>query len=74
MAKIFDDEGYYIPGGPWDRGVMDSYYGRSWNPHYYVEENHNSERVEYENLKQEEIKAYQEGWAHNEAEGDFKDW
>lgn len=74
MTKIFDDEGFYRHGGPWDRGVMDSYYGRSWNPHYYVEDTHDSVRVEYEKLTPEEVKAYQEGWAHNEAEGDFKEW
>ena len=67
-------EQFYRNGGPWDRGMMDSYYRRSWNPHYYVGETHNSTRVEFEKLTKKEVQAYDAGFQQNEKDGDFKDW
>jgi len=61
-------------GGPYDRGQMDSYYGRGYQPHYYVGATQQSERVEKENMTPEEIKAYKAGYNNNEEQGDFKQW
>lgn len=61
-------------GGPYDRGAADSYYGRTYNPHYYKEGTGTSERVTFENMTSEEIQAYRAGWEDNNREGNFKDW
>lgn len=59
-------------GGPYDRGVMDSYYRRGKNPHYYKGNSYQSELVT--ELTPEEREAYEQGFADNEALGDYKDW
>jgi hypothetical protein len=61
-------------GGPFDRGQMDSYYGRSCRPHYYVEDTHNSKRVEGDALTEDDVKAYYAGHEYNDDAGDYKDW
>ena len=61
-------------GGPYDRGSADSYYQRSYNPHYYVGDTYSSPRVEIENMTPEEIVAYTKGFNDNEESGNFKDW
>ena len=61
-------------GGPYDRGSADSYYQRSYNPHYYVGDTYSSPRVETENMTPEEIVAYTKGFNDNEESGNFKDW
>jgi len=32
-------------GGPYDRGSADAYYGRAFEPHYYVGDTYSTERV-----------------------------
>ena len=61
-------------GGPQDRGSADSYYGRGFNPHYYVGATYSSDRVELADMTPEEIAAYTKGYNDNEDEGNFKDW
>ena len=61
-------------GGPFDRGSMDSYYGRGEVPHYYIGGTSVSPRVDYMNMTLEEIEAYRAGYAWNEEHGDKKDW
>ena len=61
-------------GGPGDRGVMDSYYRRGFNPHYYKGDTYTSERVFLKDMSAQEIKAYTKGYNFNEQQGDFKDW
>lgn len=61
-------------GGPWDRGSADSYYGRPFNPHYYVGNTGTSELVEMAAMTAEEIVAYTAGYQDNEANGDKKEW
>lgn len=58
-------------GGPYDRGSADSYYGRSYNPHYYTGETGLSTRIEEEQMTKEEIGAYAAGYGEN---SDFKNW
>lgn len=61
-------------GGPWDRGSADSYYGRGFDPHYYVNGTGTSNRVELADMTPAEITAYSAGYAWNEQHGGKKDW
>lgn len=61
-------------GGAYDRGSADSYYGRAFAPHYYVEGTGTSKRVELEDMTADEIVAYTAGFNDNEANGDKKCW
>jgi hypothetical protein len=61
-------------GGPWERGVMDSYYRRGCDPHYYKEGTYSSPRVERKDMTEDEVDAYIAGFNHNEEFGDFKEW
>jgi hypothetical protein len=61
-------------GGPYDRGSADSYYGRLFDPHYYVEGTGTSPRVELGDMTAEEITAYTAGYNYNERFGDKKCW
>lgn len=49
-------------GGPYDRGSCDAYYSRPYDPHYYVGNTYNSERVDLANMTAEEITAYTAGF------------
>ena len=62
-------------GGPYDRGSADAYYGRKFNPHYFMADTYNSERVDREtDLTPEDIAAYTKGFQDTNDFGDFKDW
>ena len=60
-------------GGPYDRGTADSYYGRDYNPHYFVGDSYNSPRVELAQMSAHEIIAYTAGFKDNELANNFKD-
>jgi hypothetical protein len=53
-------------GGPYDRGSADSYYQRGYNPHYFVGDTYNSERVEMEDMTPQQITEYTKGYSDNE--------
>lgn len=61
-------------GSPYDRGSADSYYGRKYNPHYFVGDTYNSPMIELGNMTPEEITAYTAGYRDTEVIGDKKDW
>lgn len=61
-------------GSAYDRGGADSYYGRDYEPHYYVGATYSSERVPEVLMTAEEIEAYKLGWDENEKAGNFKNW
>jgi hypothetical protein len=61
-------------GGPYDRGSADSYYHRGRNPHYYKGATQRSPLVEKDNMTDEEIKEYNQGYDDNELYGDKKNW
>ena len=61
-------------GGPFDRGSADSYYGRGTRPHYYVGGTGMSDRVEKDDMTDEEVKQYYAGYEYNEQQGDKKEW
>lgn len=58
-------------GGPYDRGSADRYYGRMYNPHYFVGDTNKSELVPREKMTPREIMEYNLGW---DEEDDRKDW
>jgi hypothetical protein len=61
-------------GGPYDRGSADSYYGRPFNPHYFVGDTHLSDKISLEEMSTEEIVAYTKGYNDNEEFGSKKEW
>lgn len=61
-------------GGPYDRGLADSYYQRGKNPHYYVKDAYSSPRIEMVDMTAAEMAEYEMGYLDNEADGNFKDW
>jgi hypothetical protein len=61
-------------GGPYDRGMADSYYRRGRNPHYYMGNTGSSPRVTVEDMTPDEIAAYNAGYEDNEDFGDYKEW
>jgi len=56
-------------GGAYDRGSADKYYGRDFNPHYFVGDSLVSEYVN--NLTAEESDAYKRGYIETT---DTKNW
>ena len=61
-------------GSPYDRGSADSYYQRSFRPHYFVGETYNSDEIQQSEMTLEEIEEYVRGWRENQAAGNFKEW
>ena len=61
-------------GGPYDRGTADSYYGRDYNPHYYVGDTGSSPRIGLKDMTPDEIVAYTAGYRDNEESGDRKEY
>ena len=61
-------------GGPFDRGQADSYYGRDYNPHYFVGDTYNSPKIELAQMTAQEIVAYTAGFNENEKANNHKEW
>ena len=76
MIKEHSRSGYYDQrhGGPYDRGAADSYYGRDYNPHYFVGDTYKSPKIELVQMTAQEIVAYTAGYTDNEASGDRKEY
>ena len=76
MLETLTQHGYYDErhGGPYDRGTADSYYGRDYNPHYFVGDTYNSPKIELVQMTAAEITAYTAGFNDNETFGDKKNW
>jgi hypothetical protein len=49
-------------GGPYDRGTADKYYCREFNPHYFVGDTYESNKVELKDMTIEQIVAYTVGY------------
>ena len=49
-------------GGPLDRGRADRHYDRAWEPHYFVGDTYNSDKVEQEQMTEKEIREYTFGY------------
>ncbi len=76
MLETLTQHGYYDErhGGPYDRGTADSYYGRDYNPHYFVGDTYNSPKIELVQMTAAEIVAYTAGYTNNEVNGDRKEY
>jgi hypothetical protein len=76
MLEAITQHGYYDErhGGPYDRGTADSYYGRDYNPHYFVGDTYNSPKIELAQMTVQEIVAYTAGYTNNETNGDHKEY
>ena len=76
MLETLTQHGYYDErhGGPYDRGTADSYYGRDYNPHYFVGDTYNSPKIELAQMTPAEIVAYTAGYTTNEAFGNHKEY
>ena len=76
LAEVTIRSGYYDErhGGPYDRGSADSWYGREFNPHYFVGDTYNSPRIDLEQMTAQEIVAYTAGYRDNEDFGDKKEY
>ena len=61
-------------GSPYDRGGADSYYNRSYNPHYFMGATFQSIEVTQEYMTEKEIAEYKKGYEDNEESGDHKEW
>lgn len=62
-------------GGPYDRGSADSYYGRRFDPHYFVGATHSSARIDISTaVDSPELAAYTAGYDDNERDGNFKEY
>ena len=49
-------------GGAYDRGGADAWYGREFDPHYFVGDSYQSQRVELAEMTADEIAAYTAGY------------
>lgn len=61
-------------GSPYDRGRADSYYRRTFDPHFYDYSAKALERRVKIEKGTPEYDQYRQGFRDNEAEGDYKDW
>ena len=63
LAKKFEDN---VPnrryGGPYDRGSADRYYGRPYNPHYFVGVTYQSDEIYEGQMTEQQIAEYKAGW------------
>ena len=55
-------------GGPFDRGTCDSWYSRGCDPHFYIGDSYSSTRIEEKDMRPDELRAYNAGYAENEAD------
>jgi hypothetical protein len=74
--ELIEFEGKYYDsrhGGPFDRGMADSYYGRAFRPHFFIGNSNSSPEV---TLSGEDPKwlEYEAGYNYNEFLGDKKNW
>lgn len=75
LDVTFDKSETVRHGGPFDRGSADSYYHRGIQPHYYVGASITSERVEKDDMTEQELLEYYAGFEYNETVNqDWKDW
>ena len=51
-------------GGAYDRGSADAWYGREWNPHYYLGDTGSSHLVTRDFMSMAEVEAYDAGYRH----------
>lgn len=60
-------------GGPYDRGSADAWYGRPFNPHYYVGATYHSDEVKITDYTSSEYQAYKAGYDEQDGQKDWGD-
>jgi len=74
-AKEYEEEQRKRHNGPYDRGSADSWYRRPQSPHYYIKnQDGTSKRIPEDQMTDEEIEDYYEGYNDNEKEGGHKQY
>jgi len=61
-------------GSPYDRGRADAYYRRGQKPHWYPEGTYHGLRIGEEEMTEEEIAEYRQGYEDAMEFGDHKEW
>jgi hypothetical protein len=61
-------------GGPFDRGLSDSYYHRGRIPHYYLGDSYQSEHIVWFRMTEQQVVDYNAGYDWNEQFGDKKEY
>ena len=71
LTEATTQSGYYDQrhGSPYDRGAADSWYGREYNPHYFVGATHDTPKIELAQMTPAEIVAYTVGYTNAEFNG-----
>jgi hypothetical protein len=71
MLAELTQHGFYDErhGGPYDRGQADSWYGREYEPHYFVGDTYNSPKIKLAQMTAAEIVAYTAGYTNTEFAG-----
>jgi len=59
-------------GSPYDRGAADSWYGRTPQPHYYEGDTYSSTLVKADDMKEQELCEYWQGYNDNESNPDAR--
>ena len=53
-------------GGPYDRGNADKWYGREYDPHYFVGDTYDTVKVELKDMSADDVAAYTIGYNEGE--------
>ena len=53
-------------GGPYDRGLADKWYGREYDPHYFVGDTYDTVKVEWKDMSADDVAAYTIGYNEGE--------
>ncbi len=61
-------------GSPYDRGRADSYYMRSYCPHWWPDGTNSGSKIDLEDMTKTELTEYAKGWQVNEDLGFYKEW
>jgi len=61
-------------GSPFDRGLADSWYSRSQDPHFWPEGTGHGIRIEADEMSLTQMAAYFRGYEYNEQFGGKKEW
>ena len=69
-GEIYNDR----HGGPFDRGIADSWYSREVSPHYFVGGTYMSTKIEEVDMSKKEIADYMAGYEYNENFGSKKEY
>lgn len=61
-------------GSPYDRGAADAYYERPFDPHYWPQGTYKGVRINADEMTEDDLNEYRQGYNDQMESGDFKDW